>query len=96
MQGATLSHGPDDMLVHRLSRREHECLLWAARGKTYAEIVMITGVSNGTVKTHLDSSRYKLNCVSLAQATALAVALGIFTLDDLKGRELAMQKHEAF
>jgi LuxR family transcriptional activator of conjugal transfer of Ti plasmids len=66
-----------------LSPRERECLLWIARGKTYAEIGIILGVSFGTVKTHLDNSRHKLNSSSLAQATAVAVALGILTRDDL-------------
>jgi DNA-binding CsgD family transcriptional regulator len=73
-------------LVNDLSSRERECLLWAARGKTYIETAMITGIAYGTVKSNLDSARYKLNCATLAQATALAVAEGIFTSDDLKGR----------
>jgi DNA-binding CsgD family transcriptional regulator len=70
----------------RLSRREHECLKWAARGKTYTETGLILKLSFGTVKTYLDTARYKLNCVSLPQATAVAVALGILTSDDLTGR----------
>ena len=69
-----------------LSPRERECLLWAARGKTYAEIALILGIASASVKTHLDKSRYKLNCVSLSQATAAAVALGIFSNSDLAGR----------
>ena len=47
---------------------------------------MITGVAYGTVKSHLDAARYKLNCASLPAATAIAVARGLFTLDDLLGR----------
>ena len=73
-------------LVNRLSPRERECLLWAARGKTYIETSMIVGLAYATVKTNLDQARYKLNCATVAQATALAVAEGIFTPDDLKGR----------
>jgi DNA-binding CsgD family transcriptional regulator len=69
-----------------LSRRERECLLWAARGKTYAETASILGIAFSTVKTNLDHSRYKLNCVSLKQATAVAVAQGILTCADLGGR----------
>jgi DNA-binding CsgD family transcriptional regulator len=57
--------------------------LWTARGKTYAEIGLILGCSFASVKTHLDKCRYKLNSSSLAQATAVAVALGILTGDDL-------------
>jgi LuxR family transcriptional activator of conjugal transfer of Ti plasmids len=74
-------------LVNALTPRERECLLWAARGKTYAEIAMITGLAFGTVKTHLDGARFKLNCASLPAATAMAVARGLFTLADLLGRE---------
>jgi DNA-binding CsgD family transcriptional regulator len=73
-------------LAHDLSPRERECLLWVARGKTYAEAALIIGMSFGSVKTYLDNARYKLNCATLAQATAKAVTLGIFTADDLAGR----------
>jgi LuxR family transcriptional regulator, activator of conjugal transfer of Ti plasmids len=69
-----------------LSRRERECLTWVARGKTYVEIGLILGLSFASVKTHLDKARYKLNSASLAQATAVAMALGILTADDLTGR----------
>jgi DNA-binding CsgD family transcriptional regulator len=75
-----------ESFVHGLSWRERECLLWAARGKTYLEMSMILGIAYGTVKTNLDRARYKLNCVTLSQATAIAVVHGIFTPDDLKGR----------
>lgn len=70
----------------RLSPRQRECLLWAARGKTYTDIGAILGIAYGTVKSHLDIARYKLNCATLAQTTALAVAQGIFTSVDLEGR----------
>jgi LuxR family transcriptional regulator, quorum-sensing system regulator CinR len=66
-----------------LSPRERECLMWSARGKTYAEIALILGVSFATVKVYLDAARYKLNCATLQQATAAAVALGILTTEDL-------------
>ena len=69
-----------------LSRRERECLKWAARGKTYNEIGMILGLSFGTVKSYLDSARFKLNCATLSQATARAVAVGILTQADLEER----------
>lgn len=74
-------------LVNTLTPRERQCLLWAARGKTYTETSIITGIAYGTVKSHLDSARFKLNCAILPAATAMAVARGLFTLDDLLGRE---------
>ena len=67
-----------------LTQRERECLMWVARGKTYAETGTILGISFSTVKSHLDTTRYKLNCATLSQATALAVAVGVFTLVDLE------------
>jgi DNA-binding CsgD family transcriptional regulator len=79
-------NGATEKLVNELSQRERECLLWVARGKTYMEIGLILGLRFGSVKTHLDHCRYKLNCATLSQATAIAVVHGIFTPDDLKGR----------
>ena len=73
-------------LVNDLTPRERECLLWSARGKTYPEIALITGLAYSTVKSHLDGARYKLNCAILPAATAMAVARGLITLDDLLGR----------
>lgn len=76
-----------EKLIHRLSYRERECLLWSARGKTYYEIALIVGLSFATVKTYLDMARYKLQCATLPQATAMAVAQGIFTGEDLRRRD---------
>jgi DNA-binding CsgD family transcriptional regulator len=71
----------------RLSGREREMLLWACRGKTYAEISEIVSLSNGSVKTYLDHARYKLNVVNLAQACAVAVANGTLSPEEiLRGR----------
>jgi DNA-binding CsgD family transcriptional regulator len=61
-----------------LSNREEQCLLWAARGKTYQEIAMILGLAFGTVKTHLDTARHKLQCMNLTHAAAVAFATGVF------------------
>lgn len=71
--------------VFALSKRERQCLLWIARGKTYIEVSMVLGIAYCTVKTNLDSARYKLNCASLAAATALAVGRGILTLEEIEG-----------
>jgi DNA-binding CsgD family transcriptional regulator len=59
-----------------LSNREEQCLLWAARGKTFQEIGEILGLALGTVKTHLDAARGKLHCMNLPQAAAVAFATG--------------------
>jgi len=72
---------------HPLSAREREILLWSCRGKTYAEIALITGLSNASIKTYLDQARYKLNVVNLIQACAVAVAEGIFSRNDIMAEQ---------
>jgi DNA-binding CsgD family transcriptional regulator len=69
--------------VH-LSTREEQCLLWAARGKTYEEIAEILGVAFGSVKTHLDGARHKLRCLNLTHAAAVALATGVIPAQALK------------
>lgn len=63
----------------KLSIREDECLLWAARGKTYEEIGEITGLSYHSVRSHLDVARHKLHGANLTSAVAIALALGIIS-----------------
>ncbi len=69
--------------VH-LSNREEQCLLWAARGKTYQEIAEILGLAFGSVKTHLDAARHKLHCMNLTHAAAVAFATGVIPAQALK------------
>jgi DNA-binding CsgD family transcriptional regulator len=68
----------------RLSNREEQCLLWAARGKTYQEIAEILGLAFGSVKTHLDAARHKLHCMNLTHAAAVAFATGVIPAQALK------------
>jgi DNA-binding CsgD family transcriptional regulator len=71
------------LTVRRLSNRETECLAWAAQGKTYQEIALLTGTSFGTVKTNLDSARFKLCAVNVTHAVALAITYGkLFMTED--------------
>src|SRR3984957_5601285 len=60
-----------------LSLREEQCLIWAARGKTYAEIGEITGLSYYSVRSHLDIARHKLRGANLTNAVAIALAQGV-------------------
>jgi DNA-binding CsgD family transcriptional regulator len=66
----------DRIRTRSLSPREIECLAWAAQGKTYKEIGMLTGLAYGTVKSYLDTARAKLNAVNLPHAVALAIIYG--------------------
>jgi DNA-binding response OmpR family regulator len=51
-----------------LGERERETLTWAARGKTFAEIGQILGVSRRTVEFHLENARRKLGVPTRTQA----------------------------
>jgi DNA-binding NarL/FixJ family response regulator len=51
-----------------LSEREVETLTWAARGKTFAEIGEILGLSKRTVEFHLENARRKLGVPTRTQA----------------------------
>ena len=61
----------------RLSRREEQCLILLARGSTYHDIEEIFDLTFGSVKTCLDTARYKLCCMNLAHAVGVAVATGV-------------------
>jgi LuxR family quorum-sensing system transcriptional regulator CciR len=62
-----------------LSKREEQCLIWAARGKTYSDIAAILNLSFASVKTYLDTARHKLSCINLTHAVAVAIATGVIS-----------------
>ena len=68
----------------KLSKREEQCLIWAARGKTYQDISEILNISFGSVKSYLDTARHKLNCINLTHACAVAVATGVIPAKALR------------
>ncbi|RWX68856.1 LuxR family transcriptional regulator [Mesorhizobium sp. M2A.F.Ca.ET.039.01.1.1] len=51
-----------------LSRREFQCLLWAARGKSDWDIGHILGISQRTAAFHLDNAKKKLGVRTKTQA----------------------------
>lgn len=59
-----------------LTRREVQCLKWAALGKTDSEIGKIVGVSVPTVRFHLTNAGRKLGVSGRAQAVRVATNLG--------------------
>lgn len=59
-----------------LSRREEECLTWAAKGKSEKETACILNIGFSSVKVHLDVARHKLHCMNLTHAIAVAIATG--------------------
>lgn len=60
-----------------LTRRESECLHWAAAGKTSWEISRILSCSEATVNFHFRNVIRKLGVSNRRQAVASALALGI-------------------
>jgi len=57
-----------------LREREVETLTWAARGKTFAEIGTILGLSKRTVEFHLENARRKLGVATRTQALIKAAS----------------------
>jgi DNA-binding CsgD family transcriptional regulator len=70
----SISQPPPDLA---LSRRERECLVLAARGKTAAEIGKSLEISERTVTFHLTNARKKLGTASSPHAVVRAVSLGL-------------------
>jgi LuxR family quorum-sensing system transcriptional regulator CciR len=60
----------------RLSKRENECLRWAAVGKTDGEIAVILSRSCATIRFHIRNAASKLNAVNRSQAVFKAGQLG--------------------
>ncbi len=59
-----------------LTRREIQCLKWAALGKTDNEIGTIMGVSIPTVRFHLANAAKKFGVFGRAQAVRVATSMG--------------------
>lgn len=61
----------------RISRREMECLSWAAIGKTNWEASRVMDISEHTVIYHLRNAARKLGAVNRQQAVTKAIELGM-------------------
>lgn len=68
-------HGSDETPA-RLTRREIQCLKWAAAGKTDAEIGSLVAISLPTVRFHVTNAARKLKVAGRSQAIQRAVTLG--------------------
>jgi LuxR family quorum-sensing system transcriptional regulator CciR len=64
----------------RLSKREVECLRWAAIGKTDHEISLIMSRSRATVRFHIHNASIKLDAVNRSQTVFKAAQLGYISL----------------
>jgi DNA-binding CsgD family transcriptional regulator len=59
-----------------LTKREVECLRWAAAGKTNDEIGLILGLQRTTIRFHIRAASLKLDAVNRDQAVFKAAQLG--------------------
>ncbi|MFA7586960.1 MAG: helix-turn-helix transcriptional regulator [Novosphingobium sp.] len=64
----------------QLSKREVECLRWAALGKTDLEIGLIISRAWATVRFHIQNASHKLNAVNRCQTLFKAAQLGYITM----------------
>ncbi|WP_349370356.1 LuxR family transcriptional regulator [Salinarimonas sp.] len=64
----------------KLSEREKECLRWSAAGKTIWDTSAILGLSERTVRFHLENARAKLNALSTTHAVSKAISYGVIPL----------------
>jgi DNA-binding CsgD family transcriptional regulator len=64
----------------QLTKREIECLRWAAVGKTDKEISLILARSHATVRFHIQNAGEKLNAVNRSQTIFKAAQLGYLGL----------------
>jgi DNA-binding CsgD family transcriptional regulator len=67
-------YGHDAAKEMLMSARELDCLKWMAAGKTAWEASVILGISERTVRFHLNAAREKLDCLTTTQAVAKAVS----------------------
>lgn len=67
----------DDAPGPHLTKRQLECLNWAAEGKTDWEISQILGVAEGTVQRHFERIRERLNVATRMQAVVIALRAGL-------------------
>lgn len=67
---------PAEVAAIKLSKREVECLRWAAAGKTNEEIAIIIGLKRTTIRFHIRTAAQKLDAVNRDQALFKAAQLG--------------------
>ena len=69
-----------DISLDLLSTREKDCLRWRSQGKTDWEISQLIGISQSTVKFHLENSRTKLGATNTIHAVSKAIVHGLISI----------------
>ncbi|QND50627.1 LuxR family transcriptional regulator (plasmid) [Phyllobacterium sp. 628] len=68
------------IIANLLTKREIDCLFWAANGKTDGEIGEILNIARWTVVTYLQNAKNKLGCSNRTSTVATALALGVIDI----------------
>jgi len=63
--------------LNAVTKREIEALEWSAEGKTLGDIAILMRISTETVKSHLDSARFKLQAINRVHAVSKALRSGL-------------------
>ena len=63
--------------LNAVTKREIEALEWSAEGKTLGDIAILMRISAETVKSHLDSARFKLQAINRVHAVSKALRSGL-------------------
>lgn len=67
----------------KLTPRETDCIMWAARGKTSWETATILKLSEHTVREYLKNCLTKLNASTKAEAISKAILIGFISYSDI-------------
>jgi DNA-binding CsgD family transcriptional regulator len=78
-QGTSQGTRSPEMPV-QLSRRERDCLIWTAQGKSSWDIGMILNISGNTVNFHVKNAMRKLGTASRTVAVVKAIRLNLIEL----------------
>ena len=68
-------------IIPYLTFRQKQCLFLLADGKTAAAIALELGISVRMVREHLRNVKLRLGAISLPQAVAIAVKMGLLDKD---------------
>ncbi|MEW6626908.1 MAG: LuxR family transcriptional regulator [Pseudomonadota bacterium] len=82
-QASRLSGWRKPVTKARLTDRQRDCVLWAARGKTDWEIAQILGISQDTVIQHLKEARERYDARKRASLILYALFEGLISFSDV-------------
>lgn len=73
--------GPSHATPRPLSRRELQCLVWTARGKSSTDIGTILGLSPRTVDSYIEKACGKLGVRTRIEAVSVGIRRQLLTPD---------------